>query len=611
MSLTNCKPAEIAPDSVPGNGTVRISVTSENTRTENDGMHTIWADDDALNAFCAIPNSTYTNLGKASIEDGAGTGRAVFALTGASVPAGTVDWYILYPYNAANTTPAKLQVTIGGESVTQDGYGSTAHLAGSTCPLFGIVKGAAAEDITIPVQQLSSVIAFNVSNNAGVSMKVKSVKLRATEEIVGGFVVDLLADAPAFTASVASSESVVSVSGAASLSDGATARVYMPVKPYKHDTSSKLAVTVTLDVDGSTVSVPFELTVSPASATFSAGYIKPVALKVTSGMLFGSMNVTSVESKCHKADVKGEAAAVGTSEIQWRKSGSGSWQAASSSVSGGTVSATITGLDDNTSYEVRVSAGSAYGPAYTFTTKKEGAQLYNMGFDEWTITSNVHYCYGSGASAEQKKIWASANKTTYQYASVNGAAKETSKLAVSGSGKNALKLTSKKDVGVLFWKKFAAGSLFTGTMGDINVSTQTATINMGVTFTDRPDALEGYAMYQPKAIDAYDSDHKSLKGKTDNGHVFVLLTDWSGPFAVTPPNTLIDFDGDSHIIGYGKIVFDSNMTAYKKFRIDIDYRSNRTPKYVVICGASSALGDYFTGADGSVLYLDEFKFVYE
>jgi hypothetical protein len=64
------------------------------------------------------------------------------------------------------------------------------------------------------------------------------------------------------------------------------------------------------------------------------------------------------------------------------------------------------------------------------------------------------------------------------------------------------------------------------------------------------------------------------------------------------------------VIGYGIVTFDHEMAGYEKFTINIEYRNARTPRYLVIVGASSRLGDYFTGGDGSTLYLDEFKFNY-
>ena len=74
---------------------------------------------------------------------------------------------------------------------------------------------------------------------------------------------------------------------------------------------------------------------------------------------------------------------------------------------------------------------------------------------------------------------------------------------------------------------------------------------------------------------------------------------------------VLDFDNDPAIIGYGKLVFDHEMSEYEHFTLKIDYRNDRTPKYIVIVASSSSLGDYFTGGDGSILYLDEFSFLYK
>ena len=102
-------------------------------------------------------------------------------------------------------------------------------------------------------------------------------------------------------------------------------------------------------------------------------------------------------------------------------------------------------------------------------------------------------------------------------------------------------------------------------------------------------------------------------GTPDSGRLFVLLTDWDSPFAVTPSNIRIDFDHkkNSSIIGYGEMLFEGTEGHYNEFTIPIEYYSDSTPKYLVICGTSSALGFYFTGGTGSTLLLDECEFIYE
>ena len=236
-------------------------------------------------------------------------------------------------------------------------------------------------------------------------------------------------------------------------------------------------------------------------------------------------------------------------------------------------------------------------------------QLYNMSFDSWSKDGNSPVCYGASASEDQKTVWGSANASTSSFGK-STCVPDSSFMAVPGIGKCAVKLQT-QIINAIITKKLAAGCIFTGQMGKINLSKLTATLRWGVPFTLRPKALEGYACYRPVSIDYANAPYEDRKGTMDQGHVFVLLTDWDGQFTVDPAtDTFVDIDNDPHIIGYGKVTFDRTMTEYEKFTITIDYRNERTPKYVVIVGSSSALGDYFTGGVGSTLYLDEFCFLY-
>lgn len=243
---------------------------------------------------------------------------------------------------------------------------------------------------------------------------------------------------------------------------------------------------------------------------------------------------------------------------------------------------------------------------------KDGPQLYNMSFDHWCKAglNKLDACYGEDATEEEKAVWGSANETTEAMGYPTVGPEETF-VAVQGEGKKAAKLTT-QGMDLLFGmiKKLAAGSLFTGRTGEIDIAKMSAKIYWGVPFQHRPKVLEGYACYKPGVIDWTEEPYKDLEGKSDTGYIQVLLTDWDEPFQVSPPDSFVDYEKDPHIIGYGKVEFDKSMDAYEKFSIKIDYRNERTPKYVVIVGSSSARGDYFTGAHGSVLYLDELKFWY-
>ncbi len=53
---------------------------------------------------------------------------------------------------------------------------------------------------------------------------------------------------------------------------------------------------------------------------------------------------------------------------------------------------------------------------------------------------------------------------------------------------------------------------------------------------------------------------------------------------------------------------DSN--GYQKFEIPLVYRNDRIPTHCVTVASSSKYGDFFTGAVGSVLLVDELEFTF-
>ena len=237
---------------------------------------------------------------------------------------------------------------------------------------------------------------------------------------------------------------------------------------------------------------------------------------------------------------------------------------------------------------------------------KDGPQLYNMTFDIWSIENTLPVPYDADATDEEKAVWGNADQIIAMLGFPT-MRNETEFVAVKGEGKAALRLQTQ---GIEAMNKLAAGSLFTGKMGGIDFFKMSAKLLWGVPFTARPAALEGYVCSQPKVIDYAEGDHADKKGEMDKAAVLVLLTDWEEQFEVSPPDQLVDYENDPHIIGYGKMVFDKDMTEYEKFHLDIAYRSDRTPTLLTIVTSSSYLGDYFTGGSGSVVYFDEFQFIY-
>ena len=154
---------------------------------------------------------------------------------------------------------------------------------------------------------------------------------------------------------------------------------------------------------------------------------------------------------------------------------------------------------------------------------------------------------------------------------------------------------------------FAAGNLFVGSFVDI--SGIGAKLKWGVPFTSRPVALRGWYKYSPKTINA---GEKAYKGQMDKAQITIALADWTAPFDInTTDGKFVDFSAD-YIIAYGRLESSDAYSEYVEFTIPLEYRSlTKIPKYIVISAASSYLGDYFTGGEGSTLYVDEFSFEYD
>ena len=108
----------------------------------------------------------------------------------------------------------------------------------------------------------------------------------------------------------------------------------------------------------------------------------------------------------------------------------------------------------------------------------------------------------------------------------------------------------------------------------------------------------------------------------DNCHIQIFLTDWTGMFRINAytdfsKSRYVDFNAD-YILAHGEMITDNNTTddadtnsGYLQFTIPLKYRSLKDPSFIVVSGAASRYGDYFTGGEGSTLYLDELELIYD
>lgn len=302
------------------------------------------------------------------------------------------------------------------------------------------------------------------------------------------------------------------------------------------------------------------------------------------------MKVSSVQPWTYSADVQAITKGDAASYLEYCVTGAAEWiKFDDIKLEGKNISATLTGLKEATSYQVRVSNGTEASSPVEFSTSS-AVQLANLNFDDWSKGNKY-------PNAEGVDIWDSANSS--------GAAVTTSPVEDAVSGKAAMLET------VTAFGMLAAGNIFTGSF--VGLAGLGAELDWGTPFTARPSALKGYFKYSPKTIDKAKDPYKDKIGETDQCQILVALTDWDGPFRVnTNEKKFVDFDTDPGVIAYGVFNTSDNVTEYKEVRIPLEYRSTeRTPKYIVIAAAASRYGDYFTGGVGSVLHIDEFELEYK
>lgn len=283
---------------------------------------------------------------------------------------------------------------------------------------------------------------------------------------------------------------------------------------------------------------------------------------------------------------------------------------------GTNVTAVISELSEDTDYLVRLTNGTDVSSEFAFRTGK-ALQLDNMDFDLWHQSNPNASWYPFAEDAEG--VWGTANPGTNFANTVNPTRPEYDHVVTPGGA--AVRMESLKALGV-----FAAGNIFTGEFIKFSFAEMAAQLHWGTPFNSRPYSLKGYYDYAPAIVGNAPGDvagapnpYVGLKGANDYMQILAVLVDEAeneadkGPFLVlsTKPG-FPDLQKDPRIIGFGTI--ESNESTggqYKEFECVIDYYDDRTPDYVIVVACSSLRGNFFTGGLGSVLYVDDFSFIYK
>lgn len=404
-------------ESVPPKGIpFEIVAGTLETKTANDGMATTWQAADKISLFHAEASTTsYVNDGQFDAS-AAGASVTFSGTLAAELTADNYDWYAIYPFVSANTTPANTgstgYITVGSRSnemQTQTGNNSKAHLAGSTYPVAGVVKNVAkATKPVIAMNQLTSVVAIEVTNSTAAAITVNDVSFQAPESVVGTYYIDFANSPVTYTQSGAgyvSNTARLHVASGESIAAGEKATFYLAIKPF----TAAAGKTFTLSVNGSNGNQSKTSSGLESAFTFVAGKIHKLSFSYTK-------TVVSTESSAYETgfeDAEGFTATTSYNNTSDKLQGptASQWGILSGSTS------TTSAISGSQSLLLRDYTANAFMP-YAYTSfklssvkevrfkaknKVDGYNLvlsYSSDFETWTeaktfvlTTSAADYCY--------------------------------------------------------------------------------------------------------------------------------------------------------------------------------------------------------------------------
>ncbi len=318
-----------------------------------------------------------------------------------------------------------------------------------------------------------------------------------------------------------------------------------------------------------------------------------------------TVTTTRADAWTNVAWVYGQAEAGKDNGIEYRKKGEPEWTRATAdqlTINGGSFHARLVHLTASTTYETRAYSNGDFGEVLEFTTG-EAIQVPNSGFDDWWLDGKIWDPWPQGG----EQYWDTGNKGATTLGSSNSVPTDDT---ATGKGQAAKLETRFVGIGVL--GKLAAGNIFLGRY--VRTDGTNGVLSFGRPFANRPTKMTGYLKYKTAPINYVADGFEHMSGQPDTCTVWVALIDQDEPFEIrTNPKNRQLFDPDgSYVVAYGKIEFGRDVPEYTRFEFELNYKSTqRKPKYVIITASASKYGDFFTGGDGAVLYVDDLELLYD
>ena len=249
---------------------------------------------------------------------------------------------------------------------------------------------------------------------------------------------------------------------------------------------------------------------------------------------------------------------------------------------------------------------------YTFKTEEE-LQLQNAGFEDWYKAGSVWYAASQSIYDAGNYMWDTSNPGSGSFG-YNPTSQSTD---VKHGDKSAAKLETQ-----YAFIKLAAASLYYGRFNGL-VGISGAKIDFGQEFASRPTSFKGWYQYKPEVIDNEKQELGSsgvLKvGDSDQCSIYIILSKGTYQVNNTDVSTLLTAENvwkNDQFIAFGELPAEQckGTDGWVNFDIPLQYKEGKfgeQPTHLIIVCSSSKYGDYFTGAVGSTMYVDDFSLNYE
>lgn len=267
-----------------------------------------------------------------------------------------------------------------------------------------------------------------------------------------------------------------------------------------------------------------------------------------------------------------------------------------------------------------VTAEDGTSQIYTVIAKRSQAeiQLSNSDFQDWFEVTGSKKYYEPGINKDET-IWGTGNPGVVTLGAPN--------VNPSGSPENvfALLKTVELPLGAVLGQGIGAGSMFTGFF-KLNVSNPVSSAKFGVPYSARPKSFKIKYKYSQGPV-VKNGNLSNLPRARDSCDIGITLTDRSEePYKQVAVawfrsgENITEWETINLNFKYGKIetpaIYERPKDVYildngRERLVPVVFGTgNEKPTHISVVFASSHRGDYFEGAPGSELFIDDLEIVY-